>query len=166
MKKSIFKGIIIGTIIFFITFIALIIFFFNYKLGDRIFYFLNYGITIPDPVSKNEVYYSVGQDHFSFEIWEYNNSQLLKLLKKKYIKKIDSKNIDEIKNLYNETQVRFKNANLDLYFNLEDTIREDNYYAFVVKDKSSRNANFSYTKYLLLFLDTKTSKLYIFSVLY
>ena len=153
-------------IIFFMAFIALIICFSNHKLGDRLFYFLNYGITIPDPVGKNEIYSSVGQDHFSFEIWEYNNSQLERLLKKKYIRKITSKNIDEIKNLYNETQVWFKNTNLDSYFNVEDIIKDDNYYAFIVKDRSSRNTNFSYTKYLLLYLDTKTSKLYIFSVLY
>ena len=50
-------------------------------LSHYAYYYLNYEIVIPMPKSKDKIYSIHGIDHTAFEIWDYDDSKIEKLIK-------------------------------------------------------------------------------------
>ena len=141
-------------------------------LSHYTYYYLNYEIVIPMPKGKDKIYSIHGIDHTAFEIWDYDDSKIEKLIKQSYMTEITEENKDiAMQNyLYNKELFEgifsneVENVNLDENFDTNKIISEGNYYALITLGEKDPlfETPIPYNEYMLIYLEMDTHKLYVF----
>ncbi len=143
-------------ILIFIVMIELVAFilFFN----RRGFLFINWKIFLPKPKSIDVIYNYDFRKGIDFEIWNYNSKKVNKIIKNKHFKPMNVEYVKDKMLKYYERVNEEQNKLLEENLNMDDILVENNYYAYIQENDDPK-----YMHFLILILDVKTNKMYLFA---
>lgn len=124
--------------------------------GDNILLFINWNIWLPKPEKKIELFSSESrgfQDGESFEIWNFNQSKLEKIINDNHFMAINNQDLKPILDRYYYYLSPNNRIIFSQNFNAEKLLESNNYYAYF------NDTNHSF-HFLIMILDMENKNLY------
>ena len=152
-----YKIYLVPIIIMFLVPIIIATFILN---GNRLELYINWKVFLPQPEKVDDIFCHEYSQLSKFEIWQYNSKKAKTIISNKQFLPMDSKFIKEKLEVYNDSLGKERKYLFNKY--IDDAIlKDDNYYLYISEKITAVDSY--YINYIILVLDTKTNKLYIFS---